>query len=104
MSPIDEIKILDDEPLGPIPVGFRHSATSDLVVPEEVSRQREVWTREEMKLLRRTEKLLRSRNLDLYVLCLDERCKEQPRVTAMRDAQGKVVMECEHKVRIGTGV
>ncbi len=45
-----------------LPHGFRQSPASGLIVPEEHSRQREVWTREERKIFERAMALLDRRH------------------------------------------
>jgi hypothetical protein len=86
------------------PHGFHKSATSDLIVPEAVSREQETWTKQEEKLIRRFLKFLGQYNLDARVICRDERCRKDPTVHAVKDAAGRMVFECEHKVRTCKGI
>lgn len=65
---------------------FRESA-SGLMVPAELSREREVWTREEWKSLERVVKLARARGLDVFLGCQASGCKRQP-ITRIRNADG----------------
>lgn len=48
--------------------GFREHA-SGLIVPDEVSRTREVWTFEEWRVIERATQLLNSRGLDFFLRC-----------------------------------
>ncbi len=56
---------------------FREHA-SGLIVPTELSREREVWTHDEWRTLERATKLLQARGLELFIGCTDERCKKEP--------------------------
>lgn len=77
------------------PVGFRE-ADSGLVVPEELSRGREVWTKAEAKLLDRTVKLLGSRGLQMMFRCTHARCKSAGPITRLRGKGGEMILRCEH--------
>lgn len=78
--------------------GFRRSATSKLIVPAELSREREVWTYDEWKVVDRATKLLESRGLHLFLGCTDPRCRNAP-VERLRRDDGGMTLRCAHKER-----
>lgn len=55
---------------------FREHA-SGLIVPEELSRTREVWTFEDWRVLERATKLLESRGLQFFLRCASCAAREQ---------------------------
>lgn len=75
--------------------GFRTSA-SGLLVPDAL--EREVWTRDEARLLERATKLIESRGLELLLRCSHPDCA---RVMIQRDraADGGLTLTCAHKAR-----
>ena len=85
------------------PAGFRRSPSSGLIVPEDVSRAREVWTRDEWKLLDRCGKLLASRGLRMLMLCdATPACLEKPLVK-VKEPDG-FRLQCAHMDRIFTNM
>lgn len=82
-----------------LPTGFRRSAGSALIVPEPVSREREVWTRDEWKALDRAQKLCTSRGIELFMGCTHPECKKAP-MTDTTDERGQKILRCEHKDRV----
>lgn len=80
-----------------LPAGFRESE-SGLILPEAHARQRQVWTRDEAKLLERTTKLLESRGIALYLGCPHHRCTGKP-LERIRAADGGLILRCEHMDR-----
>ena len=81
-----------------LPAGMRAHA-SGLIVPEAQSRAREVWTKDEGRLLERATKLLDAKGIKLFLGCTEPRCKVAP-ITRKRLANGDFVLECEHKTRV----
>lgn len=78
---------------------FREHA-SGLVVPEELSRERQLWTKSEAALLDRTVKLLGSRGLLIMFRCTHERCKTAGPITRQRGTGGEMILQCAHMDRI----
>ena len=81
-----------------IPAGFREAPASGLIVPEAHSREREVWTRDEWKLMERMSKLLRSRHITVFLRCDEPGCLKEPMVLVRR-ATGGISLQCTHKTR-----
>ena len=79
--------------------GFATHEGSGLLVPEELKRQREVWTREDWMILERATKLLMSRGLDLLLRCPEPGCIETP-IERMRNLDGGITLRCPHKDRV----
>lgn len=84
--------------IGPAPAGFR-KAVSGLVLPAEVSREREVWTRDEWKVLERATKLLQSRGIRLLLGCINVECRKKP-LERIRALDGGITLRCEHRDRV----
>lgn len=82
------------------PHGFRPHA-SGLIVPDAVSRQREVWTRVELKLIDRAIALLKSRHVLLQLACPAPGCKGDG-IERVRLDDGSIVLRCNHKDRVFT--
>lgn len=80
-------------------MGFAPHAASGLLVPGELQREREVWTREDWTILERATKLLSSRGLELYLGCPQDTCREKP-LERMRNLDGGITLRCEHKDRV----
>lgn len=80
---------------------FREHA-SGLIVPEELSRERQVWTKQEAALLDRTVKLLGSRGLLVMFRCTHERCKQAGPITRTRGNGGEMILQCAHCDRVFT--
>ena len=79
--------------------GFAKHEGSGLFVPEELKREREVWTYDEWRILERATKLLDSRGMRLYFGCADARCLETP-IERMRNLDGGITLRCAHKDRV----
>lgn len=77
--------------------GYKPHA-SGLYVPDEHSRTREVWTRDEWRILERAMKLLQSRNVDVFFGCPEPGCKKAP-IERVRRNDGGVTLRCAHKDR-----
>ncbi len=79
---------------------FRTHA-SGLIVPEEVSRKREVWTPEETRLLDRTVQMLKRKKMQWAVGC--ETCQGDAKLmTYTRSIDGNRVARCGCTDRILT--
>lgn len=78
--------------------GFREHA-SGLLVPEEQSRAREVWTKDEARLLERAMKLLKGRGIEVFLRCERSACHGRP-IERIRGADGGLVFRCEHADRV----
>ena len=86
----------------PEPSGFRQSVDSGLVLPARLSRERQVWTRDEWKLLERCTKMLSGpggKGLRLQLACTHEACQGKP-LEPKRLADGSCRLRCEHADRI----
>lgn len=77
---------------------FRQTA-SGLHVPAPLSREREVWTRDEHKLLDRVSKLLKSRGIELFIGCTEKECRKDP-ISKVSNEDGTITLRCHHKDRV----
>jgi hypothetical protein len=66
-----------------------------LLVPSELARQREVWFKEEVKLMRRLAKMLDHHQVNALLVCRD--CGE---VIVPDDESGEVEFVCKCKRRV----
>ena len=80
--------------------GFRANA-SGLLVPESLSRVREVWTRDEWRLIDRVSKLLERRGVDLILACPACARAGKPRIDQDREGD-RQVLRCACKDRVFT--
>ena len=73
---------------------------SGLLVPPAHQRRREVWTRDEWKLLDRTAKLLAARHVKLQLACESPDCAREP-IQRLRDpADGSITLRCRCTDRV----
>jgi len=73
---------------------FREHA-SGLLVPNEISRAREVWTRAEWKALDKVTDFLAAKGLTVYLAC--EQCKgDDKRIERVRRPDGGITLRCAH--------
>lgn len=79
--------------------GFRRHEGTGLLVPEEVSREREVWLREDWKTVDRATKFLTSKGLTIFFGCKDKRCQKAA-IERIANLDGTVTLRCAHKDRI----
>lgn len=70
-----------------------------LLVPVAAKRQREVWTKDEWKLLNRLGKLLKSRQMSFSIHCTTDDCKDKPMAFTPRP-DGTSALACQCKERI----
>lgn len=82
-----------------VPVGFHRSSATGLLLPDDIAREREVWTRDEARLLERATRLLEARGLALYLRCAYPDCVQTP-IERFRHGDGGLVLRCAHKDRI----
>jgi hypothetical protein len=85
--------------LTPQPETFRRSVDSGLLLPPELSRERQVWTKDEWRLLERLTKLLKARGVNIQLQCDHETCKGQP-IEGSRLSDGSFQLRCEHADRV----
>ena len=80
-------------------MSFREHA-SGLIVPDELSREREVWTKDEWKMFDRAMKFLDSKRITVFLACKETRaCKEAP-IERWRQPDGGISLRCAHKDRV----
>lgn len=82
-----------------VPKGFRRATGSGLIVPEDLSREREVWTHDEGRLLDRATKLANKRELKLLLACKHPDCQKAP-IERLRLPNGDWVLRCQHRDRV----
>lgn len=87
--------------LGPsIPTGYRKaSEASGLIVPEDTPREREVWTKDEQKMVDRALRFLASKRIKFQMACMDPKCKGH-KLEDVLSPDGGSVLRCQHKDRI----
>lgn len=74
----------------------RHA--SGLMVPAEYSREREVWTKDELKVIDRAAKLLASRKVVMLLGCDHPDCRKTP-IERIRRIDGGITLRCNHRDR-----
>lgn len=87
----------------PVPDGFRRDANgSGLVVPEELSRKREVITKDEWRALERAiQRVLGPREIAFTMRCVHPGCPD-PAMVRIRNADGGFTLRCGHAERVFT--
>ncbi len=80
------------------PHGY-HPTASGLLVPEAHARVREVWTRDEWRILERATKFLSSKDLAIFLGCRASTCREAP-LERRRNPDGGLTLRCDHKDRV----
>jgi hypothetical protein len=78
---------------------FREHA-SGLIVPAKFSREREVWTRAEWKLLQRLGKMLDAKGVDFYMGCAAPDCRKLGPMQRVELPGGRALLRCAHKDRV----
>lgn len=78
--------------------GALRQTASGLFVPEEHSRERQVWTRDECRLVERATKFLDSKGVRTFFGCTNPECKAAP-MTRERMADGGIRLRCAHMDR-----
>lgn len=84
----------------PTPHGFRENAAG-LLVPQELSRERQILTWQEWRDLEKVTKSLEARGIVLQMRCADPRCQREP-ITRVRTLEGGISFRCAHADRIYT--
>jgi hypothetical protein len=87
-----------DEPEKPIDPAFREHA-SGLIVPAAISREREVWSRDEWKTLDRAAAFLERRGVAFLLACDRPDCRKQGALERVRRDDGGLTLRCAHKDR-----
>jgi len=82
-----------------LPHGFRHAPASNLILPDALSREREVWTEDEGRLLDRATKLLTEKGIVQFLKCPHPACVDGPIVAVRTDARG-IILRCHHRDRV----
>lgn len=75
------------------------SHPSGLLVPEELKREREVWTREELRTIDKATALFESRGVQVFLRCSKSECQQKP-MERMRSLDGGITYRCAHKDRV----
>lgn len=84
-----------------MPHGFRQALHSGLIVPEEISRERQLMTWQEWRDLERVTKRLEARGMTLQLKCNDPRCQREP-IKRVRTPEGGISFQCAHADRVFT--
>lgn len=79
-----------------VPAGFR--TVGGILVPEALERVRQVWTKDEWRLLDRATTLLNKRGIALQFQCLTPGCDAEP-IERLRAPDGGIVLRCAHADR-----
>jgi hypothetical protein len=77
---------------------FREHA-SGLIVPADISREREIWTKAEWKALDKVTAFLASKRIAVFLGCEHDDCKADRRLERVRRPDGGVTLQCGHKER-----
>lgn len=77
------------------PHGYRETALG-LLVPEEVSRDRQVMSWQDWRDLERVTKMLEKRGKVLQIKCAHPRCQRTP-IVRHRTPEGGISFRCEHE-------
>lgn len=88
----------EEQGRGPKEPAFREHP-SGLLVPNELSRQREVWTKKELRLIGRVTKLMASRNMQIMFACRSPQCADT-KIERVRGLAGDFVLRCQCKDRV----
>jgi hypothetical protein len=79
-----------------MPAGFRRATASGLIVPEEVSRLREVVSRDDWKQLERATKMLQAHGVRIFLACDRPECAAAP-LERVRRLDGGITFRCAHR-------
>lgn len=83
------------------PLGFHHAPQSGLILPEAVARERQVWTKQEYRLLERLTGMLGQHGVDLLLQCQHPACSKTP-LEPSRLPDGGFRLRCAHMDRVMT--
>lgn len=78
--------------------GALRQTAGGLYVPETLSRARQVWTRDETRLVERATKLLEAKGVRTFFQCTEPECKGAP-MTRERMGDGGILLRCAHMDR-----
>lgn len=78
------------------PPGFR--TIGGLLVPLAHERARQVWTKDEWRLLDRATTLLNKRGIAVQFQCMTPGCDAEP-IERLRQPDGSIVLRCAHADR-----
>ena len=78
--------------------GFHRNPVTGLLLPEAVSRAREVWTKHEWKFHERVVRFYREKAIAVFLQCTHPSCVGTPMVR-LRQPGGDITLTCEHKER-----
>jgi hypothetical protein len=78
-----------------IPAGFRRSVDTGLILPETLSRAREVWSKDDFRQLDKLTKFIEAKGLLLFLGCPQRACRETP-IERMRRIDGGITLRCAH--------
>lgn len=81
-----------------LPRGFRQSTESGLILPEEISRERQVYSKADWMTLDRATKLLRQMGITLFLKCDTPACASAP-IERLRRLDGGITFRCAHADR-----
>ena len=84
-----------------MPAGFRRAVGSGLILPEAISRVRQVWTKDEGRLLDRAFQLFTAKGMRAFLKCEDPACASAP-IEKIRTPDGGVILRCAHSDRVFT--
>ena len=73
---------------------------SGLFVPEELKRQREVWSLQEFKALDKVTQWLEARGVRVFLGCADPDCNKAGPMDRIRSLDGGITYRCPHKDRV----
>ncbi len=79
--------------------GALRQTASGLYVPEAQSRVRQVWTKDEARLLERATKLCEGHGVRVYLGCTTPGCQASP-IARVRLADGGISLQCDHADRL----
>lgn len=80
------------------PAGYAPHA-SGLLVPDEFRREREVWTREDLRLIDKATVFLDQHGVEVYLRCSHEGCHGAP-MERIRNLDGGITYRCHHRDRV----
>lgn len=82
-----------------LPHGFRRSTESGLILPDEISRERMVYSKDDWRVLDRATKLLSSMGITLFLRCDTPACVSSP-IERLRRLDGGITFRCQHADRL----
>lgn len=80
---------------------LRRNVDSGLILPEELSRATQVWTKDEWRRLERLTIMLDGHGIDMAMRCRNSACKDKP-LEPMRLPDGGFRLRCQCTDRVMT--